>query len=399
MKTLTNNTWKKIAAFALSLTLMCGAAGVIGNKAATGTLVTAAASEETNSDPFVIMPCGNGELRAELVEGDDQEFNAILVTPVPDKGFKLDKLYADGQQVAINDKDEYLIAYTGETVTLSADFVEENIEEFYVIEPSENGEITAAMVEGDDQEFDAILVTATPAPGYKLDKVFADGEQVAINDKDEYLIAYNGKTVTLSAEFVEDSIDAEAFDIVPSENGSISAQLVEGSDQEFNAILVTPNPDKGFKLDKLFANGEQVAINDKGEYLIAYKGDKITLSAEFVKASYTITVKDGQHGKVKADKAAADADEAVLITATPDSGYKVDKVLVNGQQIAINDKGQYLIAMPAADITVTAEFVADAAAPAAKGDSSPKTGAGAAVGLGAAAIAAAAAVTLIKRRK
>ena len=125
----------------------------------------------------------------------------------------------------------------------------------------------------------------------------------------------------------------------------------------------------------------------------------MVLSAEFVKAAYSITVKDAAHGKVKTDKATAGFDEAVLITATPDNGYKVDKVLVNGQQIAINDKGQYLIAMPAGDITVTAEFVASSAAPAAKGDTSPKTGAAAAVGLGSAAVIAAASLMMIKRRK
>ena len=65
-----------------------------------------------------------GKLHAELVEGDDQEFNAILVTPEPDEGYELKALYANGSQVAINDKDEYLIAYNGEKIILSAEFVE-----------------------------------------------------------------------------------------------------------------------------------------------------------------------------------------------------------------------------------------------------------------------------------
>ena len=283
MKTLANNTWKKIAACAMALTVMCGVAGAMGGKVLGSTLTVSAAAEQQDQagDGYTITPCQNGTLQAELIQTKDQEFDALKVTPVPDAGYKLAALYADGDQVAINDNDEYLIAYHGDVINLYAEFVEAENYAFEIL-PCENGTVKAELVQSDDQEFDAILITPEPADGYRLDKVLADGQQVAINDKDQYLVAYNGKKITISAEFVATTLEEEAFEILPCENGELKAELVQSSDQEFDAVLVTPVPAKGYKVSKVMVNGEQVAINDKGEYLIAYEGKKLYLSAEFV---------------------------------------------------------------------------------------------------------------------
>ena len=121
MNTITNRTWKKIAAFAMSLTIMCGVGAVMGRTTG-ATFVTSAAEEQVTED-FEIQPCEHGTLHAELIQSTDQEFDAILVTPEPDAGYKVAAVYAGGDQVAINDKDQYLIAYNGEKIILSAEFV------------------------------------------------------------------------------------------------------------------------------------------------------------------------------------------------------------------------------------------------------------------------------------
>ena len=121
MKTAANKMWKKIAVFTMALTVMCGTVTVMGKT--TGASFVTAAYEEQQEEAFEIQSCEHGKLHAELVEGDDQEFNAILVTPEPDAGYMVAAVYANGAQVAINDNDEYLIAYTGEKLILSAEFV------------------------------------------------------------------------------------------------------------------------------------------------------------------------------------------------------------------------------------------------------------------------------------
>ncbi|MBQ7186670.1 MAG: hypothetical protein IJR91_03450 [Ruminococcus sp.] len=275
---------------------------------------------------------------------------------------------------------------------ISAEFEAKAEPDFYSVKSPDNGSIRVEVV---DEANKVVRITPTADPGYKLAKVLINGDQVAVNDEGEYLAEFTGTEMVISAEFTVS--DEAAFTIAECKNGKLTAEVVQ--DESGTAVAVTPVPDKGFMLSKLICNGDQVAVNDEGKYVIAYEGKTLDLSAEFVKASYSITVGDVKNGTVTVDKQTAGVDEGVLITATPAKGFKLDKVLMNGEQVAINDKGQYLIAMPEGDITVTAEFIPETAPSKtdAKDDSSPKTGA-AAAGLITAAGAAAAAVVLFKKQ-
>ena len=80
-------------------------------------------------------------------------------------------------------------------------------------------------------------------------------------------------------------------------------------------------------------------------------------------ARYTVTVEAAEHGTVSADKTEVRDGDTVTLTVTPDAGYEVDTVSVNGTTITPAG-GVYSFVMPEADVTVTATFKAiPAAAP------------------------------------
>ena len=76
----------------------------------------------------------------------------------------------------------------------------------------------------------------------------------------------------------------------------------------------------------------------------------------YVVPDYSVTVADGiKNGKVSADKTNAKESETVTLTVSPDSGYQVKSVTVNGIEIVPVD-GEYSFIMPDANVTVNAEF-------------------------------------------
>ena len=78
-----------------------------------------------------------------------------------------------------------------------------------------------------------------------------------------------------------------------------------------------------------------------------------TINGEVVEPTvYTITIADMEHGTVTADKAEAAEGETVTLTVTPDEGYALVAVYVNG--VAIDSA---TFQMPAEDVTITAEFM------------------------------------------
>lgn len=72
--------------------------------------------------------------------------------------------------------------------------------------------------------------------------------------------------------------------------------------------------------------------------------------------SYTITVNNSENGTIVADKTETTAGDYVTLTATPDEGYKLDKltVLAGKEEIPVLN-GKFV--MPASEVTVSATFV------------------------------------------
>jgi len=60
---------------------------------------------------------------------------------------------------------------------------------------------------------------------------------------------------------------------------------------------------------------------------------------------------------ISVDKETAKMTDVVTITITPEEGYVLDKVLVDGEAITANEQGVYTFTMPDAEVTVTATFI------------------------------------------
>ncbi len=93
-------------------------------------------------------------------------------------------------------------------------------------------------------------------------------------------------------------------------------------------------------------------------YHTYYSGGVSEIEVYNMKGAYDVTVASTENGTVTASKQTANKDEVITLTVTPDSGYKVKSVKVNGTVITPVD-GVYSFTMPAKNVTVTAEFEED----------------------------------------
>jgi hypothetical protein len=82
-----------------------------------------------------------------------------------------------------------------------------------------------------------------------------------------------------------------------------------------------------------------------------------------VTTTYTVTAATATNGKVTVNSTSIAKGDTVTITATPNSGYAVDKITVtdaNGKAVTVTaNDGKYTFTMPAANVTVTSIFKAD----------------------------------------
>ncbi len=254
------------------------------------------------------------------------------------------------------------------------------------VAPLTNGEITASAKEAAEKEI--VTLTAKPATGYalKAGSVKVTYKDADNNDKtvevkpdtekaNTYTFAMPAYPVNVSAEFVKEYKVTAA----PADNGTVTVDptaAVEGTDV---TVTVKAADNYQLKADSL-TYSYQIGEDKKTEKLTLTDGKAtftmpaadVTVSAAFepVKVeTYSVTINPSDNGTVTADKTAdLKAGDTVILTVTPaDDMYKLAQLAEKGLVIkagestdvpytTVEEGKTYTFEMPAADVTVTAQF-------------------------------------------
>lgn len=229
-----------------------------------------------------------------------------------------------------------------------------------------------------------VTVKVTPDAGYALKE---NGLKVTYTDADNkeqtvevkagteantYTFAMPAYPVNVSAEFVKEYKVTAA----PADNGTVTVDptaAVEGTDV---TVTVKAADNYQLKADSL-TYSYQIGEDKKTEKLTLTDGKAtfkmpaadVTVSAEFeaVKVeTYSVTINPSDNGTVTADKTAdLKAGDTVTLTVTPDNNYQLqaDSLTYSyesgegtkTEKLAVTD-GKATFKMPAANVTVTAQF-------------------------------------------
>ena len=202
---------------------------------------------------------------------------------------------------------------------------------------------------GADQSF-----TITPDANYHVLDVLVDGSSVGAVTS--YTFTNVTADHTISASF---EINAVTWTITASAgpNGSIdpsgAVSVADGADQSF-----TITPDAGHYIADVLVDGSSVGA------VTSYTFTNVTadhsISASFAVNTYTITASAGANGSILPSGAVvADYGEDVTFIMTPDGGYHVADVLVDGSSVGAVIS--YTFYNVTADHSISASFTSDIA--------------------------------------
>lgn len=237
----------------------------------------------------------------------------------------------------------------------------------------------------------SVTVVATPKDGYTLT---ADGVVVTYGDNqtlkatpdtekaNTYTFAMPAGDATVSAAFEE----VKKYNVTVAgtvENGTVGVEPKTAAAKDVVTVTVTPNTNFKYTDGSLKATytdgGTKKEINDfkavdgkENTYTFEMPAADVTVSAEFepVKAkTYSVTINSSNNGTVTADKTTdVEAGKPVTLTVTPDDNmYTLAQLAKNGLVIkdsentdvpytTVEEGKTYTFEMPAADVTVTAQF-------------------------------------------
>lgn len=124
-----------------------------------------------------------------------------------------------------------------------------------------------------------------------------------------------------------------------------------------DTVTLTVTADPGYYVKSTELNGTAVSLNSDNEYVFTIESDS-TFTAEFAEIppdSYVVTVNCGEHGTVTPGTADYESGTEVTLTVTPDSGYRVKSVTLDGKAVTLTN-GKYTFKVTA-NCTFEAEFV------------------------------------------
>lgn len=145
-------------------------------------------------------------------------------------------------------------------------------------------------------------------------------------------------------------------------NGIVTADKTENL-KEGDTVILTVTPKDGYQLKSLSYTANGVTTPISGNSFTMPAGD-VTVSAVFEEKqtapeTYNINLIQNAGGRLTiSPQGPYKAGDNVTVTITPDSGKKLDKLIVDGNQVSVTGN-TYTFKMPAKNIDVSASFIDD----------------------------------------
>ncbi|WP_193210619.1 hypothetical protein [Luteolibacter marinus] len=194
-----------------------------------------------------------------------------------------------------------------------------------------NGSISPAgavpVIAGDDQ-----LFTITPQSGFHTVDVLVDG--VSVGAVASYTFGDVQGEHTISATFAANTF-THVITASAGANGTIdpvgSVATYDGVNQPF---FITP--DEGYHIDQVLVDGSPVGAVES--YIFTAVSGNHTISASFAVDTFTVTATAGPNGSIDpSGETVVDSGESLFFTITPDEGYYVAEVLVDGMSVGTDE--------------------------------------------------------------
>ena len=168
-----------------------------------------------------------------------------------------------------------------------------------------------------------------------------------------------GGIVTTGAASCSDIVQPEMYDLkfyCNSEGGTVSSSRPQGYIFEDTVASFTVTPNSGYYTESVSINGEEQTPG-KSVYTFTPVAGVNTINVTFKEVepdSFTVEIIETENGTVEVDKNYGEVGELVNLTITPDEGYAISAVLINGLDHGI--KATYFYP-EAGENTVEVEFI------------------------------------------
>jgi len=209
------------------------------------------------------------------------------------------------------------------------------------------------IASGDEvEEGSDILFTAIPDNGYQIKEWRLNGEVIEDLTALTYTYEDLDQAITVTVEFEVIPPQIYTIEATAGDHGSIDPagdiEVTHG-----NNMLFTITPDAGYHIEDVYVDG--ISIGAPDSYLFVNVTSNHTIHVTFAINTYEITATAGENGSISPEGVTqVEFGEALLFTITPDDGYHIDDVVVDGASVGPVE--EFLFSDISSDHSIHAEF-------------------------------------------
>lgn len=228
------------------------------------------------------------------------------------------------------------------------------------VNPTTNGNIEAPV---SAKAGENITITANPNDGYKLAELKVNDKTVTINSNNQYTLQMPASDVTINATF--EKIQEKTYSVTYNvqDNGTVTAKPKDNI-KAGDTVTLTLNPNNGYVLKTLEVNSTAGAVATKKvndtTYTFTMPASNVGINVSYEKPqalSHNIKVDENiKNGAISPSVNTATSGTEVTLTVTPNDGFEIASVTMNGQALTAGADGKYSFTMPEGDVTVSATF-------------------------------------------
>lgn len=273
----------------------------------------------------------------------------------PSPGFHIETVKVNGWTVTLDDDDSYTIAAIDRNTTISVQFAANT----YTLTASVSGKGTITPSGAKVVSYgDSATYTFAADAGNSLSDVVVDGKSMGVMGS--YTFDDIAADHTIQAKFITNSVNYK-ITVTPTTNGRVTPGTMTVPTSASCTFYFTP--EAGYMVDTVSVDGTAVpatAWNDDDAYMFENVTANHTLTVTFAPLpvpveTFTITATAGEHGTITpAGATTVNKGDNATYTITPDAGYHVVDVLVNGQSVGA--AATYTFTNVTADQTISASF-------------------------------------------
>ena len=282
----------------------------------------------------------NGEEKTSITVDENEEVS-VEITPTENSYIKSLEVAGEAKTVAKGEAYSDTIT-VDKNIAISLEVVKE-----YTVTLKDNPEGGIITLDGNEassvtiDENATVVLAVTADAGYQISSVSIGGVIQTITDVTSFSSSIN---VTADTEVIVSFIKVYTITVTHTENGTVVTEpvTVGGSVtvESGKKVTITADPDTNYRVSEVVINNEPDTTitgenyGDTDKYVKELTADRdYTVVITFAPNRYEVTKSDTEHGEIGLSAGLVDYDGSCEVTVTPDEGYSVSSVLVNGVSV------------------------------------------------------------------